>query len=504
MHIRNLAAAVVLAGAALGACDTLPSDSGIPGGAAPAASVGAAAAGEPDALRVDAESYARHYGVSVDEALRRLRVQQAAGELNAQLQARHPETFAGMTIEHQPSFAVVARFTRGGGEALRGVSDPALAQVLRAENAAVPLPRLQARLEAAYGRVRGRGVHAAGGLNLRANRPEIYVPAAAAAAARAAVPVETGAVVVPVDRLPQPEVLYGGLALSTCTSGFHVRNGAGTPGISTAGHCGNTQSQSFWTLTFLGESQTGSFDIQWHNLPGATTYSNLIQVGSGTRPITSTRARTAQTSGEWICKQGKTTGNTCGTLSTTSYCWTGACTYIYVDGGSVNLSEGGDSGGPWFSGNTAYGSHVFGGGNDSGYMAVDYFTGIGVTIVTQTPLSVTLSGKQNIARYESAMYTATPAGGTAPYTYEWRSRDGLNGGFGAWNGWWSGGEQQHDLRLHQLLRAQPEAAGGAGDRRRVADGERHVHHLHHQPLLTERGRRGMSCTTMPTSPTATG
>jgi hypothetical protein len=440
MHFRNLPVALLaLATAALGACDSLPSDPGVPGQAAPSASVGAGA-GEPDALRVDAESYAARFGVDVDEALRRLRLQEAVGELNARLQAEHPETFAGLTIEHQPQFAVVARFTRGGDAALRNaVRDPALAGAVRHEHAPVPLRRLQTRLEAAYGRVRGRGVHAAGGLNLRANRPEIYVPAAAVAAARAAVPVETGAVVVPVDRLPEPEVLYGGLNLSTCTSGFHVRNGTGTPGISTAGHCGNSQSQSFWTLTFLGESLTGSFDIQWHNLPGATTYSNLIQVGSGTRAITSTRARASQSSGEWICKQGMTTGNTCGTLNTTSYCWTGACTYVYVDGGSVNLSEGGDSGGPWFSGNTAYGSHVLGAGNDSGYMAVDYFSGIGVTIVTQTPLSVTLSGKQNIARYESAMYTATPAGGTAPYTYEWRSRDGLNGGFGAWNGWWSGG-----------------------------------------------------------------
>ena len=438
----SVAARIAVLLAALGACEDLPSNPQLPGGAgAPALSVTSGATHE-DPLRIDAEAYAARYAVSVDEAVRRLELQRAAGELNAALQADHPETFAGLTIEHQPSFAVVARFTRGGAEALRG-ADPALAPVLRAERAAVPLRVLQRRLDAAYGQVRGRGVEATGGLNLRANRPEIYVPAPAAAAARAAIPVETGAAVVVVDRLPAPELLYGGLALSTCTSGFYVVNGSGTRGISTAGHCGSSQSYGGSALTFLGESYSGSYDIQWHNRSGET-YSNIIKVGTGTRAITSTRARASQVSGEWVCKQGKTTGNTCGTLSTTSYCFAGACTFVYVSGGSVNLSEGGDSGGPWFSGNTAYGSHVFGGGNDSGYMAVDYFSGIGVTIVTTSPLSVSISGKQTIAKHESAQYTATASGGTSPYTtYEWRQRDGWNGGFGAWSGWWNTGSSNY-------------------------------------------------------------
>ena len=439
MRTTTLSAAARLAVvlAALAACEDLPSNPSRAGDAAPSASSSATVA---DPLRLDAQAYAARYGVNVDEALRRLQLQQEIGDLNAQLQSTHPETFAGITIEHEPSFAVVARFTRGGGEALaRAVRDPELAGVIRAEHAAVPLRRLQTRLEAAYGRVRGRGVQAGGGLNLRANRPEIYVPAHAAAAARAAVPVETGAAVVVVDRLPAPEAfLHGGLNLTDCTSGYHVRNGSGTAGISTAGHCPSAQTFSGTALTYLGESYTGSYDIQWHNHSGST-YSNVIQVGSGLRQITATRARSAQTAGEWVCKQGMTTGNTCGTLSTTSSCFAGACTFIYVSGGSVNLSEGGDSGGPWFVGNTAYGSHVFGGGNDSGYMAVDYFSGIGVSIVTTSPLSVSISGKQNIAKHESALYTATPANGIAPYSYEWRSRDGWNGGYGAWNGWWSTG-----------------------------------------------------------------
>lgn len=141
------------------------------------------------------------------------------------------------------------------------------------------------------------------------------------------------------------------------------------------------QSYSGNALTFIAERYSGSYDIQWHERSGAT-YRNIIKVGSNTRAITATRTRANQVVGGSVCKQGKTTGYTCGTISSTSYCASGVCTWIRVAGGSVNLSEGGDSGGPWFLGNTAYGSHTYGIGNDSAYMAVNYFSGISVTIVT--------------------------------------------------------------------------------------------------------------------------
>jgi Dual-action HEIGH metallo-peptidase len=55
------------------------------------------------------------------------------------------------------------------------------------------------------------------------------------------------------------------------------------------------------------------------------------------------------------------------------------------------------------------------------------------------PLSVSISGKQYVARHESAPYTATPANGTAPYTYEWRTRQTGPSIWGSWSGWFSTG-----------------------------------------------------------------
>jgi hypothetical protein len=377
MRQRFRTAALLAATLALtGACDRLPSDAGLPFEAGETRAEGAA-----DGTAQDAAFYAASFAVSLQEAGRRLQLQEAVDALNARLTEEQAATFAGLSIEHTPQFHVVARFTRKGEETIRPYLSPALAAVVRVEPARFTLVQLERRLEAGYNRVRGSGIPAAGAVDVRANRAEVHVLRGRAAAARAVL-AEGETAVVEVDDLPQEEIsMYGGLSITGCTSGFTVRNSAGTRGISTAGHCGNSQTLSGYALTFRGEAYSGSYDIQWHNASGHT-YPNTIKVGSGTRSITATRSRTSQTVGSQVCKQGRTTGYTCGTISTISYCASGACTWVRVAGNGTNLSEGGDSGGPWFSGNTAYGSHTYGIGNDSAYMPVNYFSGISVSIAT--------------------------------------------------------------------------------------------------------------------------
>jgi hypothetical protein len=375
MHHRFRTPALLVAALALtGACDRLPSDAGLP-------FEGSESRAEGAADGTDAAFYADKFGVSLHEAGRQLQLQEAVDALNARLTEEQAATFAGLSIEHSPRFHVVARFTRKGEETIRPYLSPALAEVVRVEQARFTLQQLERRLEASYNRVRGAGIPSAGQVDVRANRAEVHVLRGRAAAARAVLG-EGDASVVEVDHLPQEEIaMYGGLAISTCTTGFTVYNSSGTRGVSTSGHCGNSQSLSGYSLTFRGEAYSGSYDIQWHNASGHT-WPNTIKVGSGTRSITGTRSRANQTVGSQVCKQGKTTGYTCGTISTTSYCASGACTWVRVAGNGTNLSEGGDSGGPWFSGNTAYGSHTYGIGDDSAYMAVNYFSGISVTIAT--------------------------------------------------------------------------------------------------------------------------
>jgi hypothetical protein len=110
-----------------------------------------------------------------------------------------------------------------------------------------------------------------------------------------------------------------------------------------------------------------------------------IKVGSNTRYIYATTGRSGQAIGASVCKQGMTTGYTCGTISSKtflpSYVPSGLATFIRVEGGSTNLSEPGDSGGPWVKGSTAYGIHNCGIGNDSCCMAIDYASTLGVSVL---------------------------------------------------------------------------------------------------------------------------
>ncbi|MCS7017190.1 MAG: S1 family peptidase [Gemmatales bacterium] len=160
-------------------------------------------------------------------------------------------------------------------------------------------------------------------------------------------------VVLKVNEMPRKvSDIFGGLTLTTCTSGFSVRNSSGTKGITTAGHCNNSQSYNGVNLPFQSGTPDsgGIYDIQWHTAPGFTVR-NLIFDGTYNRYIFSVKFRANQSVGERVCKYGKTTGYACGTIATTSQ-----------DGVNVRVDnmtlQGGDSSGPWFWNNTAYGTTI--------------------------------------------------------------------------------------------------------------------------------------------------
>ena len=183
------------------------------------------------------------------------------------------------------------------------------------------------------------------------------------------------------------------VAIIRCTSGFSVEDSDGTKGITTAGHCGNDLSYDGTELDFEEEELGGSYDIQWFSDSGFTVV-NKIQSSStgGTREITGTVGRNSQAVGAYVCKYGKATHYTCGYISDKDFLPAStppaSATFIRVNNtaGYPDLSSGGDSGGPWFHLNNAYGTHDSAAGddpNDGIYMAVNYISsGIGVDVIT--------------------------------------------------------------------------------------------------------------------------
>ncbi|GAA4457828.1 hypothetical protein GCM10023170_054760 [Phytohabitans houttuyneae] len=302
-----------------------------------------APAGTPDAAPTEAtqrdiEGYARTYGVSEREALRRLRIQEAAGTLNARLTDAEAATFAGLYIEHTPAVRVVVRFTRDAEQTLaRHVRGGVLAGVARARAADTPLAQLVAEQKVAYESVRAAGTPVSGSINLRDNRVEIYVKAEDHARATGAVGAATrmspasGRVdVVTVADLPAQEAnVHGGLEIvgggAISTTGFTVRRDSdGRMGVTAAGHAPNsgsvqTSSGNVATTFEAERAPSGPYDIQWHSAVGRTLTNVIRDNFSGaTRPITGIRLRAAQAVGSSVCKFGRTTGYTCGTINTTS------------------------------------------------------------------------------------------------------------------------------------------------------------------------------------------
>jgi hypothetical protein len=77
------------------------------------------AALEKEPLLLEATIYAQHYEVSVDEALKRLKLQSAFPGLGSALENNEPATFGGLWIQHEPEYRIVVAFTRDGEETLK-------------------------------------------------------------------------------------------------------------------------------------------------------------------------------------------------------------------------------------------------------------------------------------------------------------------------------------------------------------------------------------------------
>ncbi len=159
--------------------------------------------------------------------------------------------------------------------------------------------------------------------------------------------------------------IYGGGYV--CSLGFNVRSGS-TYYFLTAGHCGAVASVWYSNpaqTTTLGTTQNYSFPGNDYALvrytgtqshPGTVTYNGASQdiTGAGTPSV-----------GQTVYRTGRTTGTHSGRVTALN------ATVNYAEGRVSGLiqttvcAEGGDSGGPLFAGNTAYGLTSGGSGNCS-------------------------------------------------------------------------------------------------------------------------------------------
>lgn len=262
------------------------------------------------------------------------------------------------------------RFTRDGEETIRPyIENGPLAGLVEVRIASATLKELEAARAQAVQIADKLGIRVNSGINVLENRAELYVLDLMhfnAALQKAHIRLPAHVEVIQVKELAKEVTdVGGGLALRTCTSGFSViYYPTGAKGITTAGHCSDYQTYNGTVLPYQWGTTGGIYDVQWHTAPGFGVR-NWVWDGSGTRYIFDKRFRSSQAVGQLVCKYGMTTGYACGYIADTAF-----------DGVNIRVAntpvQGGDSGGPWFLGNTAYGTTISAFGNDAIYGPVDH------------------------------------------------------------------------------------------------------------------------------------
>lgn len=131
---------------------------------------------EAEALAADASWYANRFNVPLEEALRRLELQESIGELNARLSEQQLTTFAGLWIEHEPDFKVVVAFTENGKETLQPyIHDQPYEDYVEVRTYRYTLAELETAQQQGMAIAEQLGVSVSGGIDVEKNQATLVV-----------------------------------------------------------------------------------------------------------------------------------------------------------------------------------------------------------------------------------------------------------------------------------------------------------------------------------------
>jgi hypothetical protein len=132
-------------------------------------------AGIADSLRPVVEEMATTWGVSAEEAYRRLRVEDPIGTLQAELAEWEADTFAGLWIENEPHYRVVVAFTRDGEKTLKPYLENRSIPGLTVQKARFTYAQLEAMQAQAMRELAKLDFDVNVSISVQDNRVEVYV-----------------------------------------------------------------------------------------------------------------------------------------------------------------------------------------------------------------------------------------------------------------------------------------------------------------------------------------
>lgn len=331
----------------------------------------------PDPTLLDAPALSSELGISIEEAVEVLQRQPLVGQMEGALRERKSRLFGGLFIDYLPQYRVTVLTSPGQSSlvmnALHELDFSDLAQFVAVKETSYTEDVLLSAMAELKALARSKLTS----LDLDIRTGEVLATAETESDVGAVrTIVDSSDLPVPSDRVSiRKETVhyqhsYGGLALNSpnggpCTSGFSVRRTTdGDHGVASAAHCPNSGVKiahlSGTTLDFVDGKWNGNQDVQWFRTPGMEDSPQIKVLESGTtRNVNSRKDRSEMSVDSMVCHFGRSTGYGCGFIDSKTYdpMYPGHptnSTFIRVRSDDTMT---GDSGGPWFLNNAAYGIH---------------------------------------------------------------------------------------------------------------------------------------------------
>ena len=363
---------------------------------------------EDGALELQAEWYSSRYGVTVDEATRRIEARAAMDQALLLIAEGYPGSYAGAILHHD-DFHLEIRFVGDVPPSLENSLGDDSPELVLKGGSAISARDLFRQAERISERVppTAQGMVVVpelvtGSISVtiqtRSGNPQLEVGSLLAAEAR------ESNVSVSYTRAPVgvEDHTYGGAKTfkygetGYCTTGFTVSGSE--DGVLTAGHCSNSRTYEEYpgatpyTLTFKGQYVGYYGDVQWHS-SSHVEYDDFYYQSTTRQDVSGVKSASTFAYGDTVCRYGRKTGNDCYELAAwnvSKYMGDPYYTTMYkLACGNSRKADGGDSGGPWYSGGIAWGIHQgsvsFTGVLKDCFTPADYVDdALGVTIKTTT------------------------------------------------------------------------------------------------------------------------
>jgi hypothetical protein len=355
---------------------------------------------ETSAENADVAAEAQALGISEDEVRFQTALQDAMDTVDF---SSIDGGFAEYGSVMGPEFHLWYRSAKEPSQEVKDALD-AIGALEYVEFERVPLSHdnLVRRAMGVYNSIQARGLPVGATIDTGLGGVELHAMKPLTANQRASAAREAGATGLPFrwgEPAPVPAAANGGGRLFvrengfTCTGGFVVAGSNGARSLSTAGHCGAVDYTASYTdtpvLTIKSRRVDAIYDVA--KLDNSTvTWAAKFWDGTLNRSVLSRKLWSGMQVGDPVHKWGSISQYTVGTIVNRNACNATGCTpnSLWVEvkpNGAPEMCKGGDSGGPMFYGNQAYGiisSQQINGPNCI-YMPQQLTSALGLTVVTQ-------------------------------------------------------------------------------------------------------------------------